>query len=59
MLCGMWHRLVETICHASQTLTFWAKKEVVYHITEALTIHSYFTVRSIFEEVQSNDATSS
>ena len=57
MLCGMWHRLVETTCHASQALEF-GQNKVEYHLTVALTIHSYVTIRSIFEEVWSNDATS-
>ena len=56
---AVWHvrRLVETICHASQALAFWAKK-VEYHLTVALTIHRYVTIRSSFEEVRFNDATS-
>ena len=53
----MWHRLVETTCYASQALAFWTKN-VGYHLTMALAIHSYVTIRSIFEEVRSNDATS-
>ena len=45
----MWHRLVEITSHASQALAFWAKK-VGYHLTVALTIYNYVTIRSIFEE---------
>ena len=56
VLCGMWQRLVETTCHTSQALGFWAKKGE-YHLTVALTVHSYVTIRSIFKEVRSNDAT--
>ena len=33
------------------------QKKVEYHLTAALTIHSYVTIRSIFEE-GFNDATS-
>ena len=33
------------------------QKKLGYHLTVALTIHSYVTIRSIFEEVRSNDAT--
>ena len=57
VLCGMWHRLVETTRHASQAHAFWAKK-VGYYLTVALTILSYITIRYIFEEVRTNDATS-
>ena len=39
-------------------LLHFVQKEVGYHLTVALTIHSYVTIRSIFEEVRSNDATS-
>ena len=56
MLCAMWHRLVETTCHASQSLAFLAKK-VEYHFTVTLTVHSYVTIRCIFVEVRSNNAT--
>ena len=57
MLCGMWHRLIETTCPARQALAFGAKK-VGYHLTVALTIYSYVTIRSIFEEARNNDASS-
>ena len=51
----MWYRLIEATSHASQALVLWVKK-VGYHLKVALTIHSYATIRSIFEEVRSNDA---
>ena len=36
-------------------LLHFRQKKVGYHITVALTIHSYVTIRSIFEEERSND----
>ena len=33
------------------------QNKVGYHLTVALTIHSYVTIRSTCEEVRSNDAT--
>ena len=55
VLCGMRHHLVETTCHASQAFTFWTKK-IGYHLMVALSIHSYVTIRSIFEEERFNAA---
>ena len=55
-LCGMWHRLVETTCHANQAYIL-GKKKIGYQLTVALTIHNYVTIRSIFEEVRSNNVT--
>ena len=42
-------------CKSSSCI--WAKK-VGYHLMVALIIHSYVTIRCIFEEVRFNDATS-
>ena len=43
--------------HVTQVKLFnFGQTKVGYHLTVAITIHSYVTIRSIFEGVRSNDA---